>query len=130
MLTFALLATLYLSFRTNTMFVACWLVDLILNVPVNNFSLMLGRSHRFLGITSTFWRMKCLAQGHNKVTRVRIEPPTSRSGIRRPKHQASAPPVRCLCFILLPTATTARPIVDSCLLSSSRDLHFPVYLFS
>ena len=30
------------------------MVDLILNVPVNNFSAMLGRSHRFLGITSTF----------------------------------------------------------------------------
>ena len=28
---------------------------LMLNVPVNNFSVMLGRSHRFLGITSTFW---------------------------------------------------------------------------
>ena len=26
---------------------------LIFNVPVNNFSVMLGRSHRFLGITST-----------------------------------------------------------------------------
>ena len=26
-----------------------------LNVPVNNFSVMLGRSHRFLGITSTFF---------------------------------------------------------------------------
>ena len=33
-----------------------WLVDLILNVLVNNFSVMLGRSHRFLGITSTFER--------------------------------------------------------------------------
>ena len=33
-----------------------WVVGwLILNVPVNNFSVMLGRSHRFLGITSTFW---------------------------------------------------------------------------
>ena len=28
---------------------------LILNVPVNIFSVMSGRSHRFLGITSTFW---------------------------------------------------------------------------
>ena len=28
---------------------------LILYVLVNNFSVMLGRSHRFLGITSTFW---------------------------------------------------------------------------
>ena len=27
----------------------------MLNVPVNNFSVMLGRSHRFLGITSTFF---------------------------------------------------------------------------
>ena len=26
----------------------------MLNAPVNNFSVMLGRSHRFLGITSTF----------------------------------------------------------------------------
>ena len=34
---------------------------LMLNVPVNNFSVMLGRSHRFLGITSTFF----FAEGHN-----------------------------------------------------------------
>ena len=27
----------------------CWLVVLRLNVPVNNFSVMSGRSHRFLG---------------------------------------------------------------------------------
>ena len=26
----------------------------MLNVPVNNFSVMSGKSHRFLGITSTF----------------------------------------------------------------------------
>ena len=26
--------------------------DLMLNIPVNNFSVVLGRSHRFLGITS------------------------------------------------------------------------------
>ena len=30
------------------------LVHLILNVPVTNFTVMLGRGHRFLGITSTF----------------------------------------------------------------------------
>ena len=29
------------------------LVHLILKVPVNNFTVMLGRGHRFLGITST-----------------------------------------------------------------------------
>ena len=28
---------------------SCWLVVLRLNVPVNNFSVMSGRSHRFLG---------------------------------------------------------------------------------
>ena len=28
---------------------------LMLNVPVNNFSVMLGRSHRFLGITNSFF---------------------------------------------------------------------------
>ena len=38
------------NYRHNTKI----LVDLILNVPVNNFSVMLGRSHQFLGITSTF----------------------------------------------------------------------------
>ena len=27
---------------------------LMLNIPFNNFSVMLGQSHRFLGITSTF----------------------------------------------------------------------------
>ena len=31
----------------------CFIVGLMLYVPVNNFSVMLGRSHRFLGITST-----------------------------------------------------------------------------
>ena len=33
------------------------LVCLKLNVPVNNFSVILGRSHRFLGISSTFQRV-------------------------------------------------------------------------
>ena len=33
------------------------LVLLSLNVPVNNFSVMSGRSHRLLGITSTFRRV-------------------------------------------------------------------------
>ena len=38
------------------MFVFC-LFGLRLYVPVNNFSVMSGRSHRFLGITSTFWEV-------------------------------------------------------------------------
>ena len=33
------------------------LFGLRLYVPVNNFSVMSGRSHRFLGITSTFWEV-------------------------------------------------------------------------
>ena len=39
---------------------------LMLNVPVNNFSVMLGRSHRFMGITSTFWgvNMSCSRTQH------------------------------------------------------------------
>ena len=49
------------------------LVHLILNVPVNNFTVMLGRGHRFLGITSTFGEYICLAQGHSIVTRVRSD---------------------------------------------------------
>ena len=32
-------------------------VSFLFNVPVNNFSVMSGRSHRFLGITSTFWEV-------------------------------------------------------------------------
>ena len=64
---------------------------LMLKVPVNNFSVMLGRIHRFLGITSTFllffsffwggWGLLCLAQGHNTATRVGLEPTTSGSGV-------------------------------------------------
>ena len=50
-----------------------------LNVPVNNFSVMSGRSHRFLGITSTFRGVnvsllnEIFAQGHN-TAEIGIEP--------------------------------------------------------
>ena len=37
-----------------------------LYVPVNNFSVMSGRSHRFLGITSTFWEV--LTRNNNLIT--------------------------------------------------------------
>ena len=43
-------------------------VSFLLNVPVNNFSVMSGRSRRFLGITSTFGRLMYLAQGQNTAT--------------------------------------------------------------
>ena len=52
------------------------LFGLILYVPVNNFSVMLGRV--FPGRTSTKQRIKCLAQGHNtaRLPAVRLEPAT------------------------------------------------------
>ena len=50
------------------------LYDFLFNVPVNNFSVMLRRSHLFLGITSTFGEWMSLAQGNNTPTRPRIEP--------------------------------------------------------
>ena len=52
---------------------------------------MLGRSHRFLGITSTFWgvNVPCSRTQHG-LTRVGLEPPTSGSGVRGINHQATA----------------------------------------
>ena len=38
-------------------FILFCLVGLRLYVQVNNFSVISGRSHRFLGITSTFWEV-------------------------------------------------------------------------
>ena len=71
------------GFKHKHMFVCFvqrgWLVgNLILYVPVNNFSVMSGRSHRFLGITSTFWgvNVPCSRTQHG-LTRVGLEPPTS-----------------------------------------------------
>ena len=64
-----------------------------LNVAVNKFSGMLGRSRRFLGITSTFRGVKCLAQGHN-TAEVDFEHPTSRSGVRRSTTEPPRSPFR------------------------------------
>ena len=54
------------------------LFDLILYVPVNSFSVKLGRV--FLGLTSSKQKIKCLAQGHNAV--VKLEPATPRSRVK------------------------------------------------
>ena len=48
-------------------------VLLILYVPVNNFSVMLGWD--FL-VSSTQQGLMCLAQGHNIMSPVRLEPAT------------------------------------------------------
>ena len=58
------------------------LFELILDVPVNNFSVMLGQV--FLEWTSTKQGLMCLAQGHNAVTPVRLEPTALRSWVKRP----------------------------------------------
>ena len=47
------------------------------NVPVYNFSVMLGRGHRFLDINQYSKEIMCLAQGHNTVPQIEIEPRTS-----------------------------------------------------
>ena len=49
--------------------------DLILYLPINNFSVMLGQV--FLRWTSTKQRLICLAQRHNAVTPVRLATPRS-----------------------------------------------------
>ena len=62
-----------------------------LYVPVNNFSVMLGR---FPGLNQFMaMRMKCLAQGHNTSLLVRFEPATLRSSVR---HSTGAPTVECI----------------------------------
>ena len=79
------------TMKTDIVF---FFVCLKLNVTVNNFSVMMGRSHRFVCITSTFGGVNMshsLAQGHNMATRVGLEPPTSGSGVRGVNHQATAP---------------------------------------
>ena len=53
------------------------LFDLILYVPVNNFSVMLRQI--FLGWTSTKQKLMCLVQGNNTVMLVSLKPTTPRS---------------------------------------------------
>ena len=69
------------TMKTDIVFVC--LFGLRLYVLVNIFSVMSGRSHRFLGITSTFWEVKvfCSRIQHGVPSEDRT--PTSRSGVRR-----------------------------------------------
>ena len=48
---------IYLICMRRELYAFVCLFGLRLYVPVNNFSVMSGRSHRFLGITSTFWEV-------------------------------------------------------------------------
>ena len=68
-------------------------VDWFLTSRLTIFSVMLGRSHRFLGITSTFWgvNVPCSRTQHG-LTQVGLEPPTSGSGVRGINRQATTLP--------------------------------------
>ena len=64
------------------------LFDLILYVPVNNLFSYIGGI--FLRLTSTKQGSMCLAQGHNTVTPVRLEPAAPLSKV---KHSTTEVPV-------------------------------------
>ena len=66
--------------------------------PINNLSFKQGRV--FLGWISTKLGLMCLAQGHNAVTPVRLEPVATRS---RVKHWATALPYPWIWEIYLAT---------------------------
>ena len=67
--------------QIRTILCLSWTVFvLILYIPVNNSSVMLGQV--FLSWTSSKERIKCLAQGHNTMPPVRLEPPTLRSWVQ------------------------------------------------
>ena len=62
--------------------------------PINNLSVIKGQV--FLGGTSTKLELMCLAQGHNAVTPVRLEPAALRS---RVKHSTTELLRSLCCFI-------------------------------
>ena len=61
--------------------------------PINNISVIKGR-RVFLGWTSTKLGLMCLAQWHNAVTPVRLEPAAHRSRSQATYHSATAPHTR------------------------------------
>ena len=67
-------------------FVLFVFVLIVVNVPVNNFSVMLRRSHLFLSITSTFGgvNVSCTRKQHTDPAEDRTR--VSRSGVRRSNH--------------------------------------------
>ena len=77
------------------------LFGLILYVPVKNLSVMLGRV--FLGWISTKQGLICLAQGHNVVTTVGLEPAAVRSLV---KHSTTEPLRSLGCSFQLYTTLT------------------------
>ena len=69
------------------------LFGLMLNVPVNNFSVMLGGSHPILGITSTLGgKYVLLKETARRPDWGSKQPPTSGSGVRGDKLTTRPPP--------------------------------------
>ena len=56
------------------------------NVPVNNFSVNMGQSNHFLGINQYSRDLMRLAQEHNTMTLVGIEPRTSSNALQLGHH--------------------------------------------
>ena len=83
---FYLYAAIYLTyfamFVVFFFFVVVFLFFLVLfNFPVNNFSVILGRSHHFLGINQYFGNLK-VSCSNDTTAVVGFEPWTSRPGVR------------------------------------------------
>ena len=64
-------------------FYSSLLFRFLLNVPVNNFSVMSGRSHRFLGYYQYFWEVNVSFSRTHHGDLSENRTPTPRSGVRR-----------------------------------------------
>ena len=79
---FGYLACLHVYFQCELVNFLLWhnFFDLILYVPINNFSVMSVQV--FLGWNSTKQGLMCLAQWHNAVSLKRLKPATSQSQVK------------------------------------------------
>ena len=104
------------------------LVCLMLYVPANNFSVVLGRSHHFLGITSTFWGKYVLFKNATRQPEWGSNPRTLESEVlttRPPRpHQmiGTSSLKRCLvhvAVIILTSASANRKHLFHCRISTN-----------
>ena len=72
----------------------CLFASFYVNVPVNIFSVVSGRSHRFLGINQYSEELMCRAQGYKTMPPLEIGTKTSRFGIRCSTTTQSHPMLR------------------------------------
>ena len=88
------------------------MLGLLFNVPLNDFSVMLGWSHCFLGIYQCLESLKCLAQGYYTAV-VGFEPWTMLSGVRRSTTEPPCPPQRLVIAQLISAFVYVTYIVHS-----------------